>query len=341
MNEETLLIRADANRAIGTGHIMRCLALAQAWQGASGRAVFAIAEAPATLKQRLASEGFEVAGISETPGEIEDAKATVRVARQLRSSWLVVDGDRFGVGFLEHLRSCAMRTLLIDDFAKRESFPVDLILNLNLGASEAPYRKRGADVELLLGESYALLRREFTSGSETRSFPEKGNRILVTLGGSDPENLAPKVAGSLARNPDYKIKIITGPAHDHPGELLKFGFSNVRVEFNPSNMSTEMAEADLAIVVAGGTLWELLYMGCVVLSYSRNSVQAQIVEDLERKGAVRNLGAVNDFHDSKLAEVVEEVGRSKQLRQQMAVIGRQIIDGAGAERVLHHLRGHG
>jgi UDP-2,4-diacetamido-2,4,6-trideoxy-beta-L-altropyranose hydrolase len=320
---------------------MRCLALAQAWQGARGRVAFAIAEAPTTLNQRLASEGFEIASIPQTPGGIEDAKATVRIARHLRSSWLVVDGDRFDVAFLEYLRSSRTRTLLIDDFAERESFPVDLILNLNLGASEALYRKQGAEAELLLGESYALLRREFTSWRETRNFPEKGNRILVTLGGSDPENLTPKVAESLARKPDYKIKIITGPAYDHPGELLKFGFSNVRVEFNSSNMSTNMAEADLAIVVAGGTLWELLYMGCAVLSYSRNSVQAQIVEDLERKGAVRNLGAVNDFDGSRLAEVVEEVVRSKTLRRQMATAGRQIIDGEGAARVVQHLRGHG
>ena len=341
MNEETLLIRADANGAIGTGHIMRCLALAQAWQGAGGRAVFAIAEAPTKLKQRLTSEAFEIASISETPGEIEDAKATVRVARQLRSSWLVVDGDRFGVAFLEHLRASGRRTLLLDDFAERESFPVDLILNLNLGASEAPYRKLGAETELLLGESYALLRREFTSWRETRNFPEKGSRILVTLGGSDPENLTPKVVESLARKPDYYIKVITGPAHAHPGEMSKFSFSNIHVEFNSSNMCTDMGEADLAIVVAGGTLWELLYMGCVVLSYSRNPVQAQIVEDLEKKGALRNLGAIKDFDGSRLAEVVEELGRSKELRRQMATIGRQIIDGEGATRVLQHLRGHG
>jgi hypothetical protein len=77
------------------------------------------------------------------------------------------------------------------------------------------------------------------------------------------------------------------------------------------------------------------------LSYSRNSVQAQIVEDLERKGAVRNLGAVNDFDGSRLAEVVEEVVRSKTLRRQMASAGRQIIDGEGAARVVQHLRGHG
>jgi spore coat polysaccharide biosynthesis predicted glycosyltransferase SpsG len=113
------------------------------------------------------------------------------------------------------------------------------------------------------------------------------------------------------------------------------------VQFNSSNMSMDMGEADLAIVVAGGTLWELLYMGCVVLSYSRNSVQAQIVEDLEKKGAVRNLGAVNDFDGSRLAEVVEELVRSKALRLQMATTGRRIIDGKGAARVVQHLRGHG
>jgi UDP-2,4-diacetamido-2,4,6-trideoxy-beta-L-altropyranose hydrolase len=320
---------------------MRCLALAQAWRGLCGQAVFAIAEAPAALKSRLANEGFEVACIPGAPGELEDAEITHQLARQLRSSWVVVDGDRFDVGFLERLRSSASRILLIDDFADRESFPVDLILNLNLGASEVPYRNRGAEAELLLGESYALLRREFTSWHEPRVFREKSNRILVTLGGSDPENLTPKITESLARIPDHKIKVIIGPAHAQQGTMPKSDFPNVQVECNSSNMCADMAEADMAIVVAGGTLWELLYMGCGVLSYSRNSVQRQIVEDLERKRALRNLGAVQDFDGCELTKVVEEVERSKQLRREMATIGRQLIDGEGATRVLQHLRGSG
>ena len=76
-----LLIRADADTEIGTGHVMRCLALAQGWREAAGEAVFAMATDAPSLEKRLAEEGFEVERLAAEPGSTEDAAAAARLAQ--------------------------------------------------------------------------------------------------------------------------------------------------------------------------------------------------------------------------------------------------------------------
>jgi len=330
-----LLFRADASVAIGTGHVMRCLALAQAWQDAGGTAVFAVAELPPATEQRLLADGLFVARIDVAAGSSADADATAALAQKHSASWLIVDGDRFSPEFVKRAKASSRRLLLIDDFARRDSSSADLILNPNMGAGEAPYRNAGSVAPLLLGESYVMLRREFVAWRGQRSYPDKATNILVTLGGSDPENLTPRITRALTRLPGYHVTAVTGPGN--PNRLEDDLAPNLRVVFNPENLCELMAGADIAVIAAGGTLWELLHMGCATLSYARNSVQSGIVESVAARGAVLNLGFMAGFQPSALNDAVEDLAQSEARREQMSIAGRRLIDGKGARRVVEKL----
>jgi UDP-2,4-diacetamido-2,4,6-trideoxy-beta-L-altropyranose hydrolase len=334
MKPNGLLIRADASVAIGAGHVMRCLALAQAWQDAGGTVGFAAAELPSALLPRLTKEGVSLKEVHATPGGREDASETVAQAHRLGADWVVIDGDRFGSDYLETVRAAGFRVLLIDDFADRESFPAHLIVNPNFDEDGEPYRKRGATARLLMGAFYVLLRREFRQRSERREVRQTGNRILITLGGSDPENLTPKIADALAYGSDLDITLIVGPSSDRADELRKLNTSNLRVVFNPANIAQFMRNSDLAIIAAGGTIWELLSTGCAVLSYSRNIVQAGVVRALSHRGVVVDLGDTRCFDPAQLAVSVEELVNSSIMRERMTNLGRTLIDGLGTTRVV-------
>jgi UDP-2,4-diacetamido-2,4,6-trideoxy-beta-L-altropyranose hydrolase len=314
--------------------VMRCLALAQAWQDVGGSVTFAIREAPLAIKQRLIAEGFSIIRTAGTPGSAADAGSTAALAHKLGARWIVVDGDRFEASFLERLRSPGLRILLMDDFAGRKSFPADLVVNPNLGFKRERYRDKVPDHALLLGSSYVFLRREFGSLRGKRVFPKTGNRILVTLGGSDPENLAPKIARTLAEIPEYEITLVAGPGYTHTIESPLQANRNIRIVRNPPNMPALMARADIAIIAGGGTLWELLYMGCAVLSYSRNEVQQQIVDELAARDATHDMGATKKFKPTALVSAVAGIANSKSRRMKMSKIGRQVLDGLGTVRIL-------
>jgi len=313
---------------------MRCVALAQAWQDAGGTANLAAAELPDALLPRLTAEGVALSPVHATPGGQEDARETVAEARRLKADWVVVDGDRFGSDFLETVRSAGYRVLLIDDFADRPSFPADLIVNPNLDNDGEPYRKRGATARLLTGLSYVLLRREFRDGAEKIELRHRGNRILVTLGGSDPENLTPRVASALAHYSDLDITVIAGPGYDRSDDLRKLSRSNLRVVFNPPNIAQIMKDCDQAIIAAGGTFWELLSVGCAVLSYSRNIVQAGMVQALSHRGVVLDMGETRDFDPAKLVESVKDLVESPNRHKRMTRLGRTLVDGLGTTRVV-------
>src|SRR5260370_32921233 len=100
-----------------------------------------------------------------------------------------------------------------------------------------------------------------------------------------------------------------------------------------------MMESDLAVIAAGGTLWELLYCGCAVLSYSRNSRQADLIPRLAAAGAVCDLGAASAFEPAELCAAIRRVAGSAAIREQMRATGRQIVDGDGVLRVIRMLNG--
>jgi spore coat polysaccharide biosynthesis predicted glycosyltransferase SpsG len=103
-------------------------------------------------------------------------------------------------------------------------------------------------------------------------------------------------------------------------------------------MAPLAGDADVAIISAGGTLWELLAMGCAILSYSRNIVQKRVVEALSARGMAVNLGEAHNFDEVHLVAQVQEVAASRAAREQMSRLGRGLVDGLGATRIVEAMQ---
>jgi len=127
MTSGSLVIRADASPSIGSGHIMRCLALAQAWQDQVGGVRFIMAQAALPLETRLRSEGMEVSRLAAVSGSLEDARQTVQLAQQCRASWIVVDGYQFGAEYQRLIKDAGQRLLAIDDHGHADHYYADII----------------------------------------------------------------------------------------------------------------------------------------------------------------------------------------------------------------------
>jgi UDP-2,4-diacetamido-2,4,6-trideoxy-beta-L-altropyranose hydrolase len=342
----TLLIRADANVAIGTGHVMRCLALAQAWQDSGGRCIFAMAEITSALEQRLRDEGMEVQHVATDLGSDGDATETASIARRAGADWITVDGYHFGSKYQSILKNSDCRVLFLDDNGHAEHYSADLVLNQNPHAQEGLYASREDYTQLLLGPRFVMLRREFKPWRKwERTIPEFGRRILITMGGSDPDNLTLPAVGAFKNEitRDLEATVVVGGSNPHSSLLeseIAEGTGSIRLEQNVTDMPGLMASADIALSAAGGTLWELLFMGCSVLSYARDSAQGKIISLFDAEGVVQDLGNSRTIDPCSLAEATMELARSQERRERMSALGRERVDGRGAGRICECLMTH-
>src|SRR6478735_1361146 len=183
MPPSTLIIRADASIAMGTGHVMRCLALAQAWQDQGGQCIFAMAETTAALKQRLRAEKFEVFVIGSPPASEQDVARLLELGVSHRASWVVVDGYQFNVSYQRAIKAAGLKVLVVDDGGHCRDYCADLVLDQGFDSREEQYRNREAYTRLMLGTRYVMLRREFRAWRNwKRATPPIAKRLLITIG---------------------------------------------------------------------------------------------------------------------------------------------------------------
>lgn len=320
---------------------MRCLALAKAWQARGGRVAFLMAETIPDLNQRLQSEGISWDRLNAAVGSREDAQLTLAFARKTEASWVVVDGYRFLPEYIQILKAVGMRALQFDDDGRFERYEADVVLNSNIAATPDQYRARRENTQLLLGSEYILLRPEFLAESRSHDVSPVARRILVTMGGSDAENVTWKVMRALLPlRGEYEVRVVIGAGNPNLGSLQKLvenPESHFVLEQNPSNMAPLMHGADLAISAAGGTCWELAYLGVPAILIVLSSDQVPNAEALSRSGAAENLGWHANLSPQQIRQRIQNVAHDMEKRRAMSASGRKLVDGKGAERVVDFL----
>jgi UDP-2,4-diacetamido-2,4,6-trideoxy-beta-L-altropyranose hydrolase len=337
-----MCIRADASAEIGTGHVMRCLALAQAWQDAGGTAIFALAESTPAILSRLTAEDFEAIGIRASRGSSEDAQSTLGLRRSHNVDLIVLDGYAFGSEYQRRMKASA-NLLVVDDNGETGQFHGDFLLNQNLHACDTMYVGRGPKAKLLLGPKFALMRREFTKWRGwSREIPSIGRRLLITMGGTDPQDLTSRIleAIPLVKVKNLEVRIAVSGSNPRISELItacKKSKCTARVEVD-SSMPILMAWADLAVAAAGSTCWEMCMFGLPAVLIDVADNQRRIAAALTSREISVHLGNTRDVIVETIAAQVERLLRSQERREAMSQKARNLVDGHGAQRVVTELR---
>lgn len=322
---------------MGTGHVMRCLALAEPWFAAGSPVILAAQLMPEALGQRALKAGVLPHSINAEGGSLEDAQETIALAEQHPNAWVVVDGYQFGETYFSILKNAGVKVLQVDDFAGLKHYETDFVLNQNLGVTTEWYPQREASTRLLLGTRYVQLRGEFLKQSaQPRSNNQKASRILVTLGGSDPDNVTAKVIAALQKIPEIQATIVIGGSNPHWDSLqssIQHQASSIQLIRNATNMPELMAQTDLAIAAGGTTAWEFAYMGVPMMTIVLADNQRSNGEQLEAAGVSINLGWHEDLTPEVLAEKVAALIIDRQKLDTMSAQARQLVDGLGTMRV--------
>ncbi len=339
---ESLIIRVDASTQIGTGHLMRCLALAQAWKETGGQVTFITACESKGLLHRLREEDFDIHLIACPYPDTGDWDYTRDILAAHPKAWVVLDGYHFDEAYQQQIKGMGHQLLVIDDMAHLKRYYADIVLNQNLHAEQLHYACEPY-TRLLLGTRYVLLRREFLAWKDwKREIPEVARRVLVTLGGGDPENHTLKVIQALQKVdvPGLEATAVIGASNPHADVLeaaIKQSRIPIRLIRNAPNMPELMASADVAVGTAGTTVWELAFMGVPSIVAATTSIEEFLVSGLEKHGLFLNLNWLNGFSIEQLVKVLNGLIPDKEVRSDMSILGQRLVDGDGCDNVLKHL----
>jgi len=339
MTTSPLLIRADAHTRIGSGHVMRCLALAQAWQETGGPVTFVChADLPASLHQRLLAEGAAVVLYAGPPGSHQDAAHLTEQAQAHDAAAVVVDGYHFGAAYQRQIKAADLRLLFIDDNGHADHYHADFVLNPNIHASESYYAHRDPHTQLLLGTDYALLRREFWPyRAHQRLLPDRAQNLLITLGGSDPDNITLAVLQSLAQLPDaaaLQVRTVIGGGNPHRAGIAAFVDQSalaIEVLHDVRDMPALIAWADVALSAGGGTIWELALLGTPSVVIVTADNQARGMAFLSQRGLIDLLQT--PVTPAALGQTLAPLIADRTRRQQIATQLQALVDGYGVQRV--------
>lgn len=345
-------IRADANKEIGSGHMMRCLSVAAALEKRGEQVLFVVADEEAT---QLLAQREQVYHVLHS--DYRDMEAELPKLRELfmqeKPDVILVDSYFATNRYLEQL-SAWTKTAYMDDLF-RVPYPVDMVINYNIYGDLLPYEEQAhsQNQEFLLGCSYVPLREEFqniTLRKEAEQVShhvwERVQNVLITTGGSDKYNLAGQILCAVLAEEKTKAlqyHVVSGAFNSHLPELQKLEaeHENVHIHTNVTNMSELMQSCDGAISAAGSTMYELCAMGVPTLCFSFVDNQEKMVQTFVDKGLVHFGGDYLKDGEKMVAELTKklcELADSKELRSHYSEKARLLVDGKGAERIADALR---
>jgi UDP-2,4-diacetamido-2,4,6-trideoxy-beta-L-altropyranose hydrolase len=330
----SVAFRVDASPAIGIGHVMRCVTLADVLARRGARVLMISRHLPPHLQALVARRGLAWVQLTHPADEPDvsnavphaawlgtsqaaDAAETCRVLEGGRWQWMVVDHYALDHRWASDVRHSADRICVIDDVADRRH-DCDVLMDQNLYPDmDVRYNGKTPDgCTRLLGPQYAL--------------------IMVLLGGMDVHNHTAKVVRALGRVAGhvFDVDVVIGRQHPAPAEVASLcAVLGYRCHVQLEDVASMMQETDLAIGASGSTSWERCALGVPTVCLTHADNQVAIARGLATAGAVLNLG---DGTERSEAEITAAIGALLDDPGQVRAMSQAawgITDGRGADRV--------
>jgi UDP-2,4-diacetamido-2,4,6-trideoxy-beta-L-altropyranose hydrolase len=330
----TLLFRADADADIGSGHVMRCLALAQHASDVGMRPILLTTtpDGPAVAAWR--GEGYQVR--SQPPetaiASAADAAATSACAREVAADWIVLDGYRFDAAFQARLAD--ERRLLVFDDVGETDVATHVLVNQNPGAEQWARYRAPAGCRQLLGSSFAVLRRDLRILQ--RQTPKSPSRLLITFGGADRENLALRVMERLGECVGQFCAVAICSAGDEglaDAQAFARGHGDRFRIVAPGPIHELLAEADVVICAGGTTSLECAALGIPSVLVVTADNQRRGAMTMASAGAAHLAGEGGQAID-KVALLAKRLLDDASERAEISRAGQKLVSRDGVTRVV-------
>lgn len=351
------VFRVDSSYKIGSGHLMRCLVLANSLSKAGHQISFICRNHEGDISKSLIKSKFKLnlldnnnlepsydntnswLGVSQE----QDALQTINYLKDSVCDWLIVDHYCIDKLWQKRLRKYTNKILVIDDLANR-AHDCDILVDSNYVKG---YKTRYQDILNkscleLLGPNYCFIAEEFKN-HKLRSPKRTGEvkKVLIYFGGVDQFNLTRKCIEAFSTNKleNIKLEVVVGAMNKDYENLKSIASKKKSIILHRSlpTLSKLMSSVDLSIGAGGVTTWERLFLGLpsIIIAIADNQIAG--AEELSKNKFVSYLGFHSELSAKNLRDsICKKIEKPNDLLNESHV-GQILVDGNGISRILGNL----
>ena len=335
-----VLIRADGNEKIGSGHIMRTKSIATELKKLGAKVLYALAD---ERGKKLINNEFQSVILSSNYECLDDEINTLSsVIKEQKIKLILLDSYFVTPKYFKELKKLA-KVAYIDDL---DAFAYECEALINYGAffDKNEYKARqNLAKKYFLGSEFAPLRAEFGSTQKSSKNTQK-KQVLLTTGNTDLLGIMPRLLEAFLGDESLKnleFLAISGAFNEHENKLLALSakHKNIKVLKNPENMAQIMSEADFVLSAGGSTLYELASLAKAVICFSIAANQNNIKSWAEAGAMLYAGDAKADSHSvvAKSINLLKSLLNDENLAKTLGQKAHFFVDGKGAIRLAKEL----
>ena len=360
-----IAIRVDSSVKIGTGHVMRCMTLADSLRKNGAEVLFICREHDGNVNQFIIANGYNVEQLNTNPknivenriekdiyksmlgtSEVEDAKNTIEKIRDFKPSWVIVDHYSLGIKWEQIIKKYTNKIFVVDDLANRRH-DCDVLLDQNL--YENMYNRYNNLIprssKRLFGPKYAILRNEFINQRKDNKIANENIKsIFIFFGGTDHFNLTEITLRSLMVNKlsQLNFNVVIGKYNPNKASIQQFSalYNNINLVIQTNEISKIMAKSDVAIGSGGSAIWEMCCLGLpsFIISFADNQLES--VRHLSKNNIIEYHCHFDELKPAVLAQsfydFITDNSKIKSIKRQCF----GLVDGFGKKRIMKEFLFH-
>ncbi len=327
-----LYIRADMNDVIATGHMMRCLSIADAAAKLGESTTFILADGQAV--EFIRERGYETVVLHSKWDDMDAELDTLqKIIEELGITAILIDSYMVTRKYLYTL-SKLVKTIYLDDL-NAFCYPVHALICYAVYWKKFCYHQNYGQAELLLGLSYVPLRETFCN-CDKKVIKKETENLLILSGGTDYFHILEGILQRIEKKKYRSIDVICGNYYEEYEAFCTRFRSYEQIHFYKAvkNIEDYMKQADMAVSAGGTTLYELCACGTPTVSYSFADNQMDNVREFQKEGIIDYAGDIRDTDIfENINRILNRYFHEPALREERSKRMKKLVDGRGALRI--------
>jgi len=334
--KQKIAIRCITESNKGYGNLYRSMTLGESLRKKGCEILFIITK-NSKASQELKKRKFSFFIIPNFRSKVKECEKISKFLILQNLKTIVVDMREYGEKISKELKKNNLKVILLDDAWCKNAY-ADLIFNGTFIKNFLDYKKINKDVNLFLGSKYFIVDKQILKHRKkiNEIYDKNKYNVVISMGGSDPENLSSLILKSISSLPNVEITVVLGPFFKQNSKITQISkqTKNITILSSPKNIWKIFQKADVVISNAGNTLFELSIMRIPTLCIPVVKHQELYVKEFVSRGFSIILERPSKISQDIIRSKLRNLLKNKHQRKNMYLAASEIIDGRGISRVV-------